>query len=434
MASPIGRPFGCALGAHDQRSLLQDALVVVDQLRHLLQDLQVSARARLGEHLSRTGAHLRRQPFDQGRVVDARVPDREVAQARVSTHAVAVGGDRRMGGAPLLAAARPDVPLGHDRAGDQPLQIPLPGAGMGFIEVVDAEHQAALGRRIDTEVAQVHVAASLHEQTGTRRSREVGRHDAGGAAQERERRHQHARVAHRDERSQAAARLLAQHRNDIPRWRIDRGKLGVRSPRRRVAQCLALRHALVHRSLGRMACNWLCPPGRLAYARARHRRDRFTSQASRSCRRPRVARDPRGRVIRVDNPLGPAGRPSGLPSNEAVPERTASLARARRGDRVRRKVRYSRACPALQSPFTNPAWICGSTKSSASPCAISKVCRNGPPGVFCARRSPKGPLVSGTRKMLPPVASASATEKSAGRPARQRPDMSLASHRVGAET
>ena len=36
-------------------------------------------------------------------------------------------------------------PAGHDQAGTQPFQVPLPGTGVGLVEIVEVEEQVALG-------------------------------------------------------------------------------------------------------------------------------------------------------------------------------------------------------------------------------------------------------------------------------------------------
>src|SRR5262249_33603738 len=77
------------------------------------------------------------------------------------------------------------------QAGRQPLDIPLPRAGQGLVEVVDVEHQAALGRAEDAEVGQVSIAAGLHRQPGYRRPGQVAGHRQGRAPVIGERGHQH---------------------------------------------------------------------------------------------------------------------------------------------------------------------------------------------------------------------------------------------------
>ena len=135
----------------------------------------------------------------------------------------------------------------HDlEAGRQPLDVPLPRAGEGLVEVVDVEQHLPLGRAEQAEIRQVGVAAQLHGDPGHRGGRQVGRHDQRGAPVERERRDQHPPVADRDQLGYPARRLLFEQRDRIgavrrglppsvartaaPSWRAVRPR-ATRSPR-----------------------------------------------------------------------------------------------------------------------------------------------------------------------------------------------------------
>jgi hypothetical protein len=48
---------------------------------------------------------------------------------------------------------------------------------MDLIEIVDGEHKVALGRGIDAEVGDMHVAARLPPRPPSRRARQVVGHD-----------------------------------------------------------------------------------------------------------------------------------------------------------------------------------------------------------------------------------------------------------------
>lgn len=90
------------------------------------------------------------------------------------------------------------------------------------------------------------VAASLHHGTGGRRRRQIGGHDGGCAAQEREGRFQHARMAHRHQRLQAGRVLQLEHAHRVVAP-PPRGIGRVLLPWQRVAHGLAGRQALFER-------------------------------------------------------------------------------------------------------------------------------------------------------------------------------------------
>jgi hypothetical protein len=126
---------------------------------------------------------------------------------------------------------------GDDDAGRQSLDVPLPGSGQSFIEIVDVEEDVALRRGEAAKIHKVSVAAGLHTKSGRRGRRQIGRHDRGRAAIKGERRLGHASEADRDQFRDAAFVGLAQ--------KLDRiapifGHLptAMRGSRRRVAQRL----------------------------------------------------------------------------------------------------------------------------------------------------------------------------------------------------
>src|SRR5215469_13844528 len=65
------------------------------------------------------------------------VPDVQVVHAREYAHRRAVPAHRRQHDPPPVLAAEPVVPGRHLQAGGQPLDVPLPRAGQGLVEVVD---------------------------------------------------------------------------------------------------------------------------------------------------------------------------------------------------------------------------------------------------------------------------------------------------------
>src|SRR5687768_18142765 len=91
-----------------------------------------------------------------------------------------------------------------DRAGGEPLDLPLPGPDVGLVEIVEVENERSLGGSVAAEVGDMGVAAELDMNPGRRRLGQVVRHDDGRAAQEGERRGGHPAVAQRDEVRRAA--------------------------------------------------------------------------------------------------------------------------------------------------------------------------------------------------------------------------------------
>ena len=92
---------------------------------------------------------------------------------------------------------------GHPDAGDQPAKVPLPSAGMRLVEVVQVDDQIPLGRAVETEVAEVRVAADHRGDAGGRQPGDILRHHDGGAAQEPVRRGGHPPDPDRESATQA---------------------------------------------------------------------------------------------------------------------------------------------------------------------------------------------------------------------------------------
>ena len=85
------------------------------------------------------------------------------------------------------------------------------GPGKRLVEVVDVQHQTAIGGGEDAEVREVGIAACLDPQPGLGGLREVHRHDRRGATKERERRGQHPPVADRHQLGHAGRGLVLEH-------------------------------------------------------------------------------------------------------------------------------------------------------------------------------------------------------------------------------
>lgn len=129
------------------------------------------------------GADQRQQQIG----VDVLVPDGQFALPGQPSHRLAVlpgGGPCRAEDVLLLVS----VLTGRDRdAGREPFDVPLEGSGEGLVEVVEVEEERAFRGGVQAEVQQVGVSAELDGEPGVRLGGEVGGHDGGGPAQERER-------------------------------------------------------------------------------------------------------------------------------------------------------------------------------------------------------------------------------------------------------
>lgn len=124
---------------------------------------------------------------------------------------------------------------------DEAFQVPFPRTDRGFVEVVDVEHERALGRREAAEIQQVTIAADLEVKAAVRGARQVMRLDDRAAPIERERRCEHAPVAQRHECVDTAAAALTQQTHGIA---LDVADLGMGAARgvlaRIAAECTAL--------------------------------------------------------------------------------------------------------------------------------------------------------------------------------------------------
>ena len=120
----------------------------------------------------------------------------------------------------------------------EPLHVPLEWPRKRLVEVVDAEDEPSIGCREDAEIGEVCVSAELCVQARPRPIREIGRHQVGGAAEERERRDEHAPVPDRGELRQTGLPLLLEEIHGI---RASRQRLpgGVGRARQLAARGLA---------------------------------------------------------------------------------------------------------------------------------------------------------------------------------------------------
>ena len=147
--------------------------------------------------------------------VDAAIPNLLVRECERIAHRAAIARHgAEHGVAPRAAAHRSLAGRHHDARGEA-LDVPLPRRGDRLVEVAHVEDEPPLRRREDAEVAEVRVAAGLHVDLGMRQVREVPRHDHRRAAQERERRSEHAAPAHGRELSQTGNVRLLEHVHGI---------------------------------------------------------------------------------------------------------------------------------------------------------------------------------------------------------------------------
>ncbi len=236
----------------DQRRVADDSRLAVDDACELLEGGQAVLGAGLRfvslRPLDRLRAHLRRQLREDVVDVDARVPEVERWHRGERGHRLAVRpADGEVDRAPP-ALGEAAVAAGDREAGDEPLEVPFERPRQRLVEVVRVEHEAPVRGRIDPEVREMRIAAELDVEPRPRRSREIGGHQVGRPAVERERRDQHAPVPDRHQLRHARLRLLLEqldrvgaHGRRLPR--------GVDAPRHLAASRLAPRRTLGNREM-----------------------------------------------------------------------------------------------------------------------------------------------------------------------------------------
>jgi hypothetical protein len=197
------------------------------QLRERLE--AVLAPRLLGEPLDRlepAGVDRRLQTVGELVDVEPQGPQVDRAHAGELVHRLAIGARRRARDLPALACVEAAVTPGHGAAGGEALEVPLPRTFQRLVEVVEVEHERAVGRGERPEVREVRVAAQLRADARHRGRGEIGGHDRGGAAIERERRGEHPAVADREQLPHAGG-LLRLERVDRVRTPGTRLPLGV---------------------------------------------------------------------------------------------------------------------------------------------------------------------------------------------------------------
>ncbi|MNF93408.1 hypothetical protein D3C84_760820 [compost metagenome] len=133
-------------------------------------------------------------------ITDGLVPSLQRTLLRALEHRLLIRGDHFAADVFFHGFAVAQVTGGHHETRHQTFDIPLPGAGMGLIEVIDAEQQVAFRRGETAEVHQVTVTTDRRHQTHVRRAGQVVSLQQRVAAIKGEWRHQHATVAQLDQR------------------------------------------------------------------------------------------------------------------------------------------------------------------------------------------------------------------------------------------
>ncbi len=206
----------------------------------------------IGQSLPAALAELTRGEGLQTGRVDFRVPDIEVAHAGEPAHRPAVRTHGRCHDLCAFGVVEAVRPGGDDETGRQSFDVPFPGTGQRFVEVVDVKHQLPLRRGQQPEVQQVRVPAQLGRDPRVRAAGQVGRHDRGGSPVEPERGLRHPAVADRDQLGHPSRGLCLKDRQwvrSVRRRPVD----GVRRPRRAAPGLLALGRAFLGRAVGHRA-------------------------------------------------------------------------------------------------------------------------------------------------------------------------------------
>ncbi len=155
------------------------------------------------------------EPLHQTLDVDVGVPDLEIRHGGHLAHDLAVALAEADDPLQPVALGEPEVARRHHDARGQSLDVPLPRTGQRLVEVVAVEDQLPFGRAEDAEVREMRVAADLCCQPRTRRGGQVRRHHERGAAEEGERRDEHAPVADGDELGDPARGLALQEGDGV---------------------------------------------------------------------------------------------------------------------------------------------------------------------------------------------------------------------------
>ena len=143
--------------------------------------------------------------------IEPRIPGLQIAQRGEVPHRLAVGAHGGLHRSAPRHRRQAELAAGDRDARREPLDIPLPRTACGLVEIVDVEHQLAVGRSETAEVRQVRITAQLDRRARPRRLGEVGGHQSGSAAEEGERRRQHPPVPNWHQLGHAIRGLVQQH-------------------------------------------------------------------------------------------------------------------------------------------------------------------------------------------------------------------------------
>jgi len=203
----------------EQGRLVEEPALPVDHLRHLGDGRPAVAgaglRRALLDALAGRRDPVRPGPLPQHVDADPVVPDREVAHPGVGLHAQPVLGRHGRRRRTHHVGRQVDVVAGEDERRRQAQDIPLEGSGIGLVEVVDVEDDAAIRGREHPEVRQVGITAELRDEAAVRPGGEVAGHHGGAAPVERERRDGHATVPQREQRLHPVGLLGGEHLDGI---------------------------------------------------------------------------------------------------------------------------------------------------------------------------------------------------------------------------
>ena len=156
---------------------------------------RAATHRRLGNPFAQHSLLRLRQHRQIGGFIEAGVPGLQHVHVCELPHGLAVAAGAGDRGIASVVVRQLVGTRGEHERGNKPLDVPLPRRGECLVEIVDVEDQPAFRRGEAAEIHQVRIPAGLDVDARGRRGSQVGGHDAGGAAVERERRLQHAPIA-----------------------------------------------------------------------------------------------------------------------------------------------------------------------------------------------------------------------------------------------
>ena len=204
----LGKNGGELGGMSDDRRSVDDAAHAAGELgdlRQLVECVVVGGRLDQVLQVARAIGRRRTRGWRARRRRSSRRRSRASSRSRPSAWRTTGRTHARNG---ARRGHRSPDPCGHDQAGRQAQQVPLPRPDEGLVEVGHIEHEVTFRRREHPEVAQMGVARQLRVEPADREGRKVGRHRQRGPAIEGERGRHHPAVADRDQRGGPGRRLF----------------------------------------------------------------------------------------------------------------------------------------------------------------------------------------------------------------------------------